>query len=178
MSNDLPVLTLKRKPVARTDNTTVPPVVGRKKVIVVSKAVKSKETISPPPPHVKAEPVSPTKPKVVNAEESPKRDPSKPRWRPPRLLPLEDATSILSRFWPALIVDGKCRLLKIRIDREMKEEIDAKQLEISKKKLRSVLRTVTQDEDYRLRIVAGAFRYDSEGKPSGEVTSEEALMTQ
>ncbi|HCB2860304.1 ProQ/FINO family protein [Klebsiella aerogenes] len=178
MSNDLPVLTLKRKPVARTDNATVQPVVGRKKVIVVSKAAKHRETPAPPPSCVKTSPASSAKSQDENASKTAKRDPMKPRWRPPRLLPLQEATAILSTFWPALIVDGKCRLLKVRIDRDMKEDIDARQLKISKKKLRSVLRMVTQDEDYRMRIVAGALRYDVEGNRAGYVTPEEALQAQ
>lgn len=101
----------------------------------------------------------------------------KKRQRPgrhPRLIPVEEALSILTEFWPALIADGQCRQLKIGINKDMKAEIDQRELALSKKKLGSVLMTITKSEAYRRASIAGTIRYDSAGQPAGEVALEDA----
>ncbi|HCB2860439.1 TPA: ProQ/FinO family protein [Klebsiella aerogenes] len=73
-----------------------------------------------------------------------------------------------------LITEERCRLLKIGITDDMRDNIQARGLDISNKRLRRVMRTLTRSAPYLQAQQTGAVRYDIHGLPAGTVSEEEA----
>ncbi|WP_074168205.1 ProQ/FINO family protein, partial [Candidatus Arsenophonus triatominarum] len=85
-------------------------------------------------------------------------------------LPLNEAISQISTFWPYLFPDGKLCPMKIGIQQDMWQEVKEKGLPIARRRLRACLGSVGHHADYRALIQLGAFRYDKSGQIVGEVT--------
>ncbi|WGM03952.1 ProQ/FINO family protein [Arsenophonus nasoniae] len=120
------------------------------------------------------------KPKKV-AKQQPKKVVEKPKQEvkvkipkppipPKKRLPLEEAISQISTFWPYLFPDGKLCPMKIGIQQDMWQEVKEKSLPIARKRLRACLGSIGHHADYRALIQLEAFRYDKDGHIVGEVT--------
>ncbi|WGL93930.1 ProQ/FINO family protein [Arsenophonus nasoniae] len=94
----------------------------------------------------------------------------KPPIPPKKRLPLEEAISQISTFWPYLFPDGKLCPMKIGIQQDMWQEVKEKGLPIARRRLRACLGSIGHHADYRGLIQLGAFRYDKDGQIVGEVT--------
>ncbi|MFS1538355.1 MAG: ProQ/FINO family protein [Candidatus Phlomobacter fragariae] len=71
-------------------------------------------------------------------------------------MPLNEAISQITAFWPYLFPDGKLLLMKIGIQQDMWQEVKA----IARKHLRACLGSIGYHPDYRSLIQLGAFRYE------------------
>ncbi|WGM03575.1 ProQ/FINO family protein [Arsenophonus nasoniae] len=94
----------------------------------------------------------------------------KPPTPPKKRLPLEEAISQITTFWPSLFPDGKLCPMKIGIQQDMWQEVKEKGLPIARRRLRACLGSIGHHTDYRALIQLGAFRYDKDGQIAGEVT--------
>ncbi|QBY46452.1 ProQ/FINO family protein (plasmid) [Arsenophonus nasoniae] len=94
----------------------------------------------------------------------------KPLTPPKKRLPLEEAISQITTFWPSLFPDGKLCPMKIGIQQDMWQEVKEKGLPIARRRLRACLGSIEHHTDYRALIQLGAFRYDKDGQIAGEVT--------
>ncbi|WGL93886.1 ProQ/FINO family protein [Arsenophonus nasoniae] len=94
----------------------------------------------------------------------------KPPTAPKNRLPLEEAISQISMFWPNLFPDGKLCPMKIGIQQDMWQEVKEKGLPIARRRLRACLGSIGHHANYRALIQLGAFRYDKYGQIVGEVT--------
>ncbi|MFS1538049.1 MAG: ProQ/FINO family protein [Candidatus Phlomobacter fragariae] len=132
--------------------------VYRKKVWV--NAVSKKQAKKPNPPKAAKQPPK----QVVNVKVP------KPPTLPKKRLPLNEAISQITAFWPYLFPDGKLLPMKIGIQQDMWQEVKEKALPIARKHLRACLGSIGYHPDYRSLIQLGAFRYDKDGQIVGEVT--------
>lgn len=94
--------------------------------------------------------------------------------RPARLMDYQDALDLIRNTWPVLVTEERCRLLKIGITDDKRDNIQARALDISNKRLRRALKTLTRSAPYLQAQQAGAVRYDIHGLPAGAVSEEEA----
>ncbi len=94
----------------------------------------------------------------------------KPPTPPKKRLPLDEAISQISTFWPYLFPEGKLCPMKIGIQQDMWQEVKEKDLPIARRRLRACLGSIGHHTDYRALIQLGAFRYDKDGQIVGEVT--------
>ncbi|HGJ5857336.1 ProQ/FINO family protein [Arsenophonus nasoniae] len=94
----------------------------------------------------------------------------KPPIPPKKRLPLDEAISQISTFWPNLFPNGKLCPMKIGIQQDMWQEVKKKSLPIARRRLRACLGSIGYHADYRALIQLGAFRYDKDGQIAGEVT--------
>ncbi|HGJ5856708.1 ProQ/FINO family protein (plasmid) [Arsenophonus nasoniae] len=124
--------------------------------------------------------VKKTKPKKV-AKQQPKKVVERPKQavkvktpKPPtppkKRLPLDEAISQITTFWPYLFPDSELRPMKIGIQQDMWQEVKEKGLPIARKRLKACLGSIGHHVDYRALIQLGAFRYDKDGQMAGEVT--------
>ena len=176
MSQDRPVLTLKRKTSDGSEKKSGPVVIGSKKVIVATPGrVKRKKIESPPPPpSVKKETPAETFAREVAPPQPKRKAPKKPCGHSPRLMDPDEALMLMTAYWPALVMDGECRLMKVGIREDMFDDIVRRDLSLSRKRLRRMLKTLTRTDTYHSKIAVGAVRYDMQGQPAGKVTKEEA----
>ena len=86
----------------------------------------------------------------------------------------QDALDLIRNTWPVLVTEERCRLLKIGITDDKRDNIQARALDISNKRLRRALKTLTRSAPYLQAQQAGAVRYDIHGLPAGAVSEEEA----
>ncbi|MDR5614623.1 ProQ/FINO family protein [Arsenophonus sp.] len=93
----------------------------------------------------------------------------KPPTPPKKRLPLEEAISQISAFWPNLFTEHQLRPMKIGIQQDMWQEVKEKGLPIARKWLRACLGSIGYHADYRALIQLGAFRYDKDGQIVGEI---------
>ena len=187
MSTDRPVLSLKRKPARDSQSSDAPVMINGKRREFPRHRKKNRDNPSsaidrfnqavntPPGKRMKrsgqpspAKPVpAPTPlPVVVRKKGKP--------GRPARLMDYQEALDLIRNTWPVLITEERCRLLKIGITDDMRDNIQARGLDISNKRLRRVLRTLTRSAPYLQAQQAGAVRYDIHGLPAGAVSEEEA----
>ncbi|WP_334472957.1 ProQ/FINO family protein [Arsenophonus sp. PmNCSU2021_1] len=139
--------------------------VYRKKVWV--NATPKKQTKKPKPQKVvKQQP----KKTVVKPKQEVKVKIPKPPTPPKKRLPLEEAISQITTFWPNLFPNGKLCPMKIGIQQDMWQEVKERGFSIAKKRLKSCLGSIGHHTDYRVLIQLGAFRYDKDGQIVGEVT--------
>jgi len=177
MSQDRPVLTLKRKTSDGSEKKSGPVVIGSRKVIVATPGrVKRKKVVPPPPPPapIKKETPAETFAREVAPPQPKKKAPEKPCGHSPRLMDPDEALMLLAAYWPALVIDGECRLMKVGIREDMFDDIARRELSLSRKRLRRMLKTLTRTDAYHRKIAVGAVRYDTQGLPAGKVTKEEA----
>ncbi|WP_334472465.1 ProQ/FinO family protein [Arsenophonus sp. PmNCSU2021_1] len=94
----------------------------------------------------------------------------KPPIPPKKRLPLEEAISQITTFWPNLFADSELLPMKIGIQQDMWQEVKEKDLPIARKRLRACLGSIGHHANYRALIQLGASRYDKDGQIAGEVT--------
>ncbi|HGJ5856697.1 ProQ/FINO family protein [Arsenophonus nasoniae] len=139
--------------------------VYRKKVWV--NAAPKKQAKKPHPPKVaKQQP----KKSVEKSKQAVKVKIPKPPTLPKKRLPLEEAISQITTFWPNLFPDGKLCPMKIGIQQDMWQEVKEKSLPIARRRLRVCLGSIGHHADYRALIQLGVSRYNKDGQIVGEVT--------
>ncbi|HGJ5865585.1 ProQ/FINO family protein [Arsenophonus nasoniae] len=149
---------------SQEEQTSGNPVYGKK---VWVNATHKKQAKKPHPPKVaKQQP----KKSVVKPKQAVKVKIPKPPPPPKKRLPLDEAISQITTFWPYLFPDGKLCPMKIGIQQDMWQEVKEKDLPIARKRLRACLGSIGYHADYRALIQLGAFRYDKDGQIAGEVT--------
>ncbi|HGJ5880172.1 MAG TPA: ProQ/FINO family protein [Arsenophonus nasoniae] len=94
----------------------------------------------------------------------------KPPTPPKKRLPLDEAISQITTFWPNLFPDGKLCPMKIGIQQDMWQEVKEKSLPVARKRLKACLGSIGHHADYRALIQLGASRYDKDGQIAGVVT--------
>lgn len=187
MSSDRPVLSLKRKPARDPQSNDAPVMINgkrmefprhRKKVRdnPFSAIDRFNQAVNTPlgkrmkhleqPSATKPAPAPTPLPVVVKKKSKP--------GRPARLMDYQEALDLIRNTWPVLVTEERCHLLKIGITDDMRDNIQVRGLNISNKRLRRVLRTLTRSAPYLQAQLAGAVRYDIHGLPAGTVTEEEA----
>ncbi|WGM09106.1 ProQ/FINO family protein [Arsenophonus nasoniae] len=149
---------------SQEEQTSSTPVYGKK--VWVNTAPK-KQAKKPHP--LKVAKQQPKKP-VVKPKQEMKVKTSKPPTPPKKRLPLEEAISQISVFWPNLFPENQLRPMKIGIQQDMWQEVKEKSLPIARKRLRACLGSIGHHADYRALIQLEAFRYDKDGHIVGEVT--------
>lgn len=191
MSTDRPVLSLKRKPVRDPQSSDAPVVINGKRMEFPRHRKKNRDNppsaidrfnqaVNTPPGKRMKRPGQPSPVKPVPAPVGAPtplpvvaRKKGKPG-RPARLMDYHEALNLIRNTWPVLITEERCRLLKIGITEDMRDNIQARGLDISNKRLRRVLKTLARSAPYLQAQQAGAVRYDIHGLPAGAVTQEEA----
>ncbi|HGJ5863618.1 ProQ/FINO family protein [Arsenophonus nasoniae] len=149
---------------SQEEQTSSTPVYGKK--VWVNPAPKKQAKKPKPQKVVKQQPKKPVeKPKQAVKVKTPK-----PPTPPKKRLPLEDAISQITTFWPYLFPDGKLCPMKIGIQQDMWQEVKEKSLPITRRRLRACLGSIGHYVDYRALIQLGAFRYDKDGQIVGEIT--------
>lgn len=86
----------------------------------------------------------------------------------------QEALDLIRNTWPVLVTEERCRLLKIGITDDMRDNIQARGLDISNKRLRRVLRDTYPFSALSQAQQARTVRYDIHGLPAGAVSEEEA----
>ncbi|HEN4999267.1 TPA: hypothetical protein U6I48_004838, partial [Klebsiella aerogenes] len=189
MSSDRPVLSLKRKPNPDREprNSSVPVMVKGKRLEYPRHRKKSEDepvsaidrfnqAVNTPPGKRMKRPGQPSPAKPVPAPVAvPASPPAVARkkgkpGRPARLMDYQDALDLIRNTWPVLVTEERCRLLKIGITDDMRDNIQARGLDISNKRLRRALKTLTRSAPYLQAQLAGAVRYDIHGLPAGAVS--------
>lgn len=193
MSTDRPVLSLKRKPNPDREprNSSVPVMVKGKRLEYPRHRKKSEDAptsaierfnqaVNTPSGKRMKRPGQPSPAKSVPAPVAAPTPPpvmvrkkGKPG-RPARLMDYQEALDLLRHTWPVLITEERCRLMKIGIAGDMRDNLLARGLDISNKRLRRALKTLARSAPYLQAQLAGAVRYDIHGLPAGAVSEEEA----
>ncbi|WP_180558339.1 ProQ/FINO family protein [Arsenophonus endosymbiont of Apis mellifera] len=139
--------------------------VYRKKVWVNSAP---KKQVKKPKPQKPVKPV--TQKRVEKSQPVVKIKIPKPTKPPKKRLPLAEAISQISIFWPDLFPEHQLRPMKIGIQQDMWQEVKEKCLPITRRRLRVCLGSIGHHADCRALIQLGASRYDKDGQVAGEVT--------
>jgi hypothetical protein len=158
-------LTLNRPKRASEETTSKSSPVYRKKVWVNPAP---KKQVKKPKPQKPVKPVTQKrveKPQPVVKVKIPK--PPKP---PKKRLPLAEAISQISLFWPDLFPEHQLRPMTIGTQQAMWQEVKEKGLPLTRRRLRACLGSIGYHADYRALIQLGASRYDKDGQMAGEVT--------
>ncbi|HGJ5890492.1 MAG TPA: ProQ/FINO family protein [Arsenophonus apicola] len=158
-------LTLNRPRRASEETTPKSSPVYRKKVWVNPTP---KKQVKKPKPQKPVKPV--TQKRVEKPQPVVKVKIPKPPRQPKKRLPLDEAISQISLFWPALFPEQQLRPMKIGIRQAMWQEVNEKGLPLTKKRLKACLNSIGHHVDYRALIQLGANRYDKDGQVAGEVT--------
>lgn len=193
-----PKLTLRRKPASDVSENSAPrtggpgePVrsVTRKKTVVVSQPpawkvkkqeqeekekaerAAAKEALRQEKARLWAERQAQEREAMRAAKRKP---PPEPKFR--TLMSLEEAVSEIARCWPALVQNGRPRLLAINIREAMIEDIRSRSLAISVKQLKRCLSAITRSDTYLESMTEGAWRTDIDGQPVARVTADEAAF--
>ncbi|WP_026824123.1 ProQ/FINO family protein [Arsenophonus nasoniae] len=149
---------------SQEDQTSSNPVYGKK---VWVNAAPKKQAKKPKPQKVVKQQSHKS---VVKPKQEVKVKIPKPPTPPKKRLPLEEAISQITTFWPYLFPDGKLCPMKIGIQQDMWQEVKDKCLPIARRRLRACLGSIGHHADYRALIQLGASRYDKDGQIVGEVT--------
>ncbi|HGJ5877837.1 MAG TPA: ProQ/FINO family protein, partial [Arsenophonus nasoniae] len=149
---------------SQEEQTSSTPVYGKK--VWVNPAPKKQAKKTKPQKVAKQQP----KKLVEKPKEAVKVKIPKPPIPPKKRLPLDEAISQISTFWPNLFPNGKLCPMKIGIQQDMWQEVKKKSLPIARRRLRACLGSIGYHADYRALIQLGAFRYDKDGQIAGEVT--------
>lgn len=155
----------KASPEEQTSSTSV---YGKK--VWVNPAPKKQAKKPHPPKVAKKQP----KKSVVKPKQAVKVKIPKPPIPPKKRLPLNEAISQITTFWPNLFPENQLRPMKIGIQQDMWQEVKEKDLPIARRRLRACLGSIGHHTDYRALIQLGAFRYDKDGQIAGEVTQADA----
>lgn len=141
-----------------------------------SPVYRKKHWVNPTPPKQvkKPKPQKVAKQQSKKLVEKPKQEVKVKTPKPPtpskKRLPLEEAISQITTFWPYLFPAGQLCPMKIGIQQDMWQAVKEKGLPIARKRLSACLGSIGHHTDYRALIQLGAFRYDKEGQIVGVVT--------
>ncbi|WGM03256.1 ProQ/FINO family protein [Arsenophonus nasoniae] len=149
---------------SREDQTSNTSVYGKK--VWVNAAPKKQAKKPKPQKVVKQQP----KKLVEKPKQEVKVKIPKPPIPPKKRLPLEEAISQITTFWPNLFPEGKLCPMKIGIQQDMWQEVKENGFPIARRRLRACLGSIGHHADYRALIQLGASRYDKEGQIAGDVT--------
>ncbi|HGJ5866049.1 MAG TPA: ProQ/FINO family protein [Arsenophonus nasoniae] len=139
-------LNLPRK-ASREEQTSSTSVYGKK---VWVNAAPKKQLKKPKPKKVAKQ--QPKKP-AVKPKQAVKVKIPKPPIPPKKRLPLEEAISQITTFWPYLFPDGKLCPMKIGIQQDMWQEVKENGLPIARRRLRACLGSIGHHVDYRALIL-------------------------
>ncbi|HGJ5865914.1 ProQ/FINO family protein [Arsenophonus nasoniae] len=148
---------------SQEEQTSNTPVYGKK--VWVNATPKKKAKKPHPPKAAKQQP----KKSVVKPKQAVKVKIPKPPIPPKKRLPLKEAISQITTFWPNLFPDSALRPMKIGIQQDMWQEVKEKGLPIARRRLRACLGSICHHADYRALIQLGVFRYDKDGQIAGVV---------
>lgn len=170
MTENRPILSLKRKPADAIPSASNLLSGGKKQVVVPEKARQPitaavKPTTSTPIATVNPA-ITPTDPPVTVKKKKRKNKPKKP-------LPVDRAVAIMAVLWPALFGGDELKLMRIGILRELYGDKAERKLSISGKMIRRCLMSLVRAEAYRQQMIEGAPRYDRLGQVRGVVTARE-----
>ncbi|HGJ5857735.1 ProQ/FINO family protein [Arsenophonus nasoniae] len=146
------------------EQTSSNPVYGKK---VWMNAAPKKQAKKPHSPKVAKQ--QPKKP-VIKPKQEVKVKTPKPPTPPKKRLPLDEAISQITTFWPNLFPENQLRPMKIGIQQDMWQEVKEKGFPIARRRLKVCLGSIGHHANYRALIQLGAFRYDKDGQIAGEVT--------
>ncbi|HHR6225320.1 TPA: ProQ/FINO family protein [Providencia alcalifaciens] len=171
-------LTLKRPSTEKnkTEDSSSQIIQRRRKQVIINTQRKPNKLpkTTPPSPSPKKTP-SPTKKAQAIVV------PVKKKVIPPtplkKHMPLEEAISTLSEYWPTLFPNGQLRPMAIGMREALFADKRALELSISYKKIKRCLAAISHSVKYRATIMPDAVRYDKEGQPSGVVTESDVADT-
>ncbi|WP_262417067.1 ProQ/FINO family protein [Providencia rettgeri] len=169
-------LTLKRATTENVAESTEPVIQRRRKQVVVNtprkphKPAKTAPTqptkkVTPPPAKKQKAVVIPLEKKVI------------PPTPPKKHLPLEEAITNISEYWPQLFPNEQLRPMAVGTREALLADKKVRELPISTKKLKRSLAAISHSVKYRTTIMPGAVRYDKDGQPNGTVTESDVADT-
>lgn len=91
-----------------------------------------------------------------------------------KLMPLKNALFLLELNWPALVKQGKPQLMAVNIRQEMLIDIQKRKLDLSAKRLKRCLATITRSDLYLNTMLIGAWRKNIFGELVAQITQAEA----
>jgi len=103
-----------------------------------------------------------------------------PGKKPPgfrKRMTLPEALQLLQTWWPALTAEGKIQPLAVGIRQALLDDIRARGLDISVKKLKRCLAVVARSEQYLSVMMQATWRVDLSGRPVAPVTAAEAVYS-
>ncbi|HAW2529111.1 TPA: fertility inhibition protein FinO [Escherichia coli] len=92
-----------------------------------------------------------------------------------QLQSMEEAVSILKPWWPELFEGDVSRLLACGIREMLYEDVEARGIPLSHKKIIRALKAITRSEGYLSAMKAGACRYSPDGYVTARITQEEEV---
>ncbi|WP_334472516.1 ProQ/FINO family protein [Arsenophonus sp. PmNCSU2021_1] len=155
-------LTLNRPRKASQEEQTSSNSVYGKKVWVNATPKKQAKKLHPPKIAKQQSKKPVVKPKQIVKVKLPK-----PPTPPKKRLPLDEAISQITTFWPNLFPENQLRPMKIGVQHDMWQDVKDKSLPIARRRLRACLGSIVHHADYRALIQLGAFRYDKDGQIAG-----------
>lgn len=90
-----------------------------------------------------------------------------------QLQSVEEAVSTLKPWWPELFEGDVSRLLACGIREMLYEDVEARGIPLSHKKIIRALKAITRSEGYLSAMKAGACRYNPDGYVTAHITPEE-----
>lgn len=90
-----------------------------------------------------------------------------------KVRPLDDALILLNTWWPGLFEGGNLRPMQCGNRELLFADIKVRNLSVSRKQVRRVLKSVACSEVYRKTIITVVSRYNHIGEICGSVTSED-----
>lgn len=169
MTGERKILTLKRKSLHENqEKASETPVLWQRKKIVIEAVPNPRKKKNLTEPVIKTV-VHPDAPQYEMPElrvREPK--PIKPP-RPKRTLSYDEALSIMQRYWPSLFDGQQPRLMKINIREDLYNDIEQRELPLSRKVLRHCLKSITRSADYLSQIQKDTPRYNLKGIVNGHV---------
>lgn len=90
-----------------------------------------------------------------------------------RLQSVDEAVSTLKPWWPELFDGNTPRLFACGIRERLYEDVEARGIALSHKKIMRALKAITRSEGYLSAMKAGACRYTCDGHVAAHITVEE-----
>lgn len=156
-----PVLSVKRG----TDRTGEP--VARKRRLII--------TVSEPPEWKKKQQQQLAERAIRDAKWSAKQEAAK---KAPgeygHVLVYREAAALLMPWWPAMFDDEQPRSMAVGMREWQRDEIAARRIPLSLRRLKLALRSLVRPENYPMALQPAASRYDDAGHEAGVVTEDDA----
>ncbi|WP_432341944.1 ProQ/FINO family protein [Yersinia enterocolitica] len=173
MTGERKILTLKRQsPPEGQDKTREISVRSTRKKMMVEATLhrRKKKKNTAPEPETAVQPPVPqnTQPELRGREPKRVRPP-----KPPRTLAYHEAASLMQGYWPDIFDGQQPRLFKLHIREDLYQDIEQRELPLSRKVLRRCLKSITRSADYLSQIQTDAPRYNLKGIVEGHVNEQE-----
>ncbi|HHL2459866.1 TPA: ProQ/FINO family protein [Yersinia enterocolitica] len=173
MTGERKILTLKRQsPPEGQDKTREISVRSTRKKMMVEATPhrRKKKKNTAPEPETAVQPPVPqnTQPELRVREPKRVRPP-----KPPRTLAYHEAASLMQGYWPDIFDGQQPRLFKLHIREDLYQDIEQRELPLSRKVLRRCLKSITRSADYLSQIQTDAPRYNLKGIVEGQVNEQE-----